>query len=214
MAQLDSTTIYGELKVKGGINEGGQLLGDKYLTSAEYKANEGGGLLRNNDAGSTPPELPNQNDADLLIGKPGSDYALKAETNTLINDAKIAVTSAAATTAAADATAKVAGLKTALETKISDVTTDLNTRVKTNVPVNAKFTDTIATKTSIGLSSVDNVKQMPIAGGVFTGVAKAMPGNDFLNAQLRNVTFSTVNPKNEEGQDGDIWFVYSDPGVL
>jgi hypothetical protein len=63
------------------------------------------------------------------------------------------------------------------------------------------------TKSQIGLGNVDNVKQMPIAGGTFTGVAKAQSNTSYTTRQLRNVIMSTSNPSG--GINGDIWIKYT-----
>lgn len=61
-------------------------------------------------------------------------------------------------------------------------------------------------KTDVGLANVDNVKQMPIAGGTFTGVAVAQSNASYTTAQLRNVILSTADPSG--GNNGDIWVKY------
>ena len=68
----------------------------------------------------------------------------------------------------------------------------LESRVKTNVPENAKFTDTIATKTSVGLDNVDNVKQMPISGGVLENYREKLQATaGTINLSLANVFTDT-----------------------
>lgn len=64
-------------------------------------------------------------------------------------------------------------------------------------------TDTIATKTSIGLANVDNLKQMPISNGVLenyreklnatTGVMDLSLGNVFTDTPNANRTYSITN---------------------
>lgn len=63
------------------------------------------------------------------------------------------------------------------------------------------------TPSEAGLGNVDNVKQMPIAGGTFTGVAKAQTNTSYTTAQLRNVVMSTADPSG--GSNGDIWIKYT-----
>lgn len=95
-----------------------------------------------------------------------------------------------------------------------------------NVPTNAKFTDTTYTagtnvsitgttisatdttytKTSLGLNNVTNDKQMPLAGGTFTGVAVAQNNASYTTKQLRNITLSASNASG--GGHGDIWIKY------
>lgn len=62
------------------------------------------------------------------------------------------------------------------------------------------------TKAQVGLPTVDNAKQMPITGGTFTGIAKALPNTSYTVAQMRNVIMSTGNPTG--GSDSDIWIKY------
>lgn len=61
-------------------------------------------------------------------------------------------------------------------------------------------------KSDVGLGNVDNVKQMPIAGGTFTGIAKAQNNTSYTTKQIRNITLSTANPSG--GSNGDIWIKY------
>ena len=64
------------------------------------------------------------------------------------------------------------------------------------------------TKADVGLGNVDNVKQMPIAGGTFTGVAVAQTNTSYTTRQLRNVILSTEDPSG--GSNGDIWIKYEE----
>jgi hypothetical protein len=63
------------------------------------------------------------------------------------------------------------------------------------------------TKADVGLGNVDDVKQMPIAGGTFTGVAVAQTNTSYTTRQLRNVILSTSDPSG--GSNGDIWIKYT-----
>lgn len=63
------------------------------------------------------------------------------------------------------------------------------------------------TKANVGLSNVDNVKQMPLSGGNLTGIAKSQANTSYTTAQLRNVIMSTANPSG--GSNGDVWIKYS-----
>jgi hypothetical protein len=60
------------------------------------------------------------------------------------------------------------------------------------------------------LANVDDVKQMPLAGGTFTGTVKAHPNTGYTTAQIRNVILSTANADADAMQNGDIWFKYGD----
>jgi hypothetical protein len=63
------------------------------------------------------------------------------------------------------------------------------------------------TKADVGLGNVDDVKQMPIAGGTFTGVAVAQTNTSYTTRQLRNAILSTSDPSG--GSNGDIWIKYT-----
>jgi hypothetical protein len=63
------------------------------------------------------------------------------------------------------------------------------------------------TKTDVGLGNVDDVKQMPIAGGTFTGITVAQTNTSYTTRQLRNVILSTDDPSG--GENGDIWIKYT-----
>lgn len=106
----------------------------------------------------------------------------------------------------------------------TDITNGINARVNTHASSNDHdgryYTETEVnnllngkansththTPTQAGLDNVDNVKQMPIAGGTFTGQAKAQNNTAYTTAQLRNIVLSTANPSG--GGDGDIWIKY------
>lgn len=62
------------------------------------------------------------------------------------------------------------------------------------------------TQSEVGLSNVDNVKQLPIAGGTLTGIAIGQANTSYTVAQLRNVILSTGDPTG--GNNGDIWIKY------
>lgn len=62
------------------------------------------------------------------------------------------------------------------------------------------------TKAQVGLSNVDNVKQMPISGGTFTGIVIGYSNSSYTTKQLRNIFLSTANPSG--GSNGDIWIKY------
>ena len=62
------------------------------------------------------------------------------------------------------------------------------------------------TKSDVGLGNVNNVKQMPIAGGTFTGIAVAQNNTSYGTKQIRNIIISTSDPSG--GGNGDIWLKY------
>lgn len=61
---------------------------------------------------------------------------------------------------------------------------------------------------NVGLGNVDNVKQMPISGGDFTGISKAHSNTSYTVAQIRNIVLSTGDANVSAMQDGDIWIKY------
>lgn len=62
-------------------------------------------------------------------------------------------------------------------------------------------------KSDVGLGNVDNVKQMPIAGGTFTGPAYAQANTSYTTAQLRNIILSTADASGT-APNGAIWIKY------
>ena len=79
-----------------------------------------------------------------------------------------------------------------------------NTRKVNNKALSSDIT---LDKSDIGLGNVDNAKQMPIAGGTFTGAAIAQTNTNYTTRQLRNVVMSTGDPSG--GSNGDIWIKYT-----
>lgn len=61
-------------------------------------------------------------------------------------------------------------------------------------------------KSDVGLGNVDNVKQMPITGGTFTGIVTAQNNTSYTTKQIRNIILSTANPSG--GANGDVWLKY------
>jgi hypothetical protein len=64
------------------------------------------------------------------------------------------------------------------------------------------------TKTHVQLSNVDNVKQMPIAGGTFTGQAKAQNNTAYTTLQLRNIVLWDGSGSPPATNNGDIILEY------
>lgn len=65
------------------------------------------------------------------------------------------------------------------------------------------------TKAQVGLNNVNNVKQMPLAGGSFTGIVKAQNNTSYATGQLRNViAVSSGTDISKLGNNGDIIIVY------
>ena len=119
----------------------------------------------------------------------------------------------------------VTGLSTSLSGKVDKVTgkglstedyttTEKNklagieagAQVNTITSVAGKTGAVTLAKSDVGLGNVDNVKQMPIAGGTFTGAAVAQTNTSYTTAQLRNVVMSPAEPSG--GNNGDIWIKY------
>ncbi len=78
-------------------------------------------------------------------------------------------------------------------------------RIEENINIVKTSIDDVD-KDNVGLGNVKNVEQMPIAGGTFTGVAKAQSNTSYTTAQIRNVILSTGSPTG--GSNGDIWIKY------
>lgn len=114
-----------------------------------------------------------------------------------------------ATQAEAEAGASNAKYMTPLRTKQSvDVATKV---IDTNLEVHKsdKNNPHAVTKAQVGLTNVDNAKQMPITGGTFTGVAKAQTNTSYTTAQLRNViAVASGTDISTLGNNGDIIIVY------
>lgn len=65
------------------------------------------------------------------------------------------------------------------------------------------------TKVHVGLGSVANVAQMPLAGGTFTGSVKALaPDTEYTVAKVRNIMLRTTVPGAGDLENGEIAFVY------
>lgn len=77
-----------------------------------------------------------------------------------------------------------------------------------NDHINNKNNPHNVTKAQVGLGNVDNVKQMPISGGTFTGIATAHSNTSYTTRQVRNIILSTADPNVSAMQDGDIWIKY------
>ena len=64
-------------------------------------------------------------------------------------------------------------------------------------------------KTDVGLSNVDNVKQLPISGGTMTGNLIANTGTDYTTKRIRNIRFKTGGDfTTSELAVGEIGFIY------
>lgn len=78
-------------------------------------------------------------------------------------------------------------------------------QVNTVTSVAGKTGAVTVTKADVGLPNVDNVKQMPITGGTFTGKTIFQNNADY-SKQGRNITLSTADPSG--GASGDVWIKY------
>ncbi len=58
------------------------------------------------------------------------------------------------------------------------------------------------------LQNIVNAKA-PLASPQFTGAAKVAAGSDYTTGKLRNIYFSTSAPSASDGNNGDIWIVYT-----
>ena len=65
------------------------------------------------------------------------------------------------------------------------------------------------TKAHVGLGSVTDNAQIPIAGGTFTGKAYAVnPDTSYTTAQIRNIKLLTSVPGAGDLENGEVAFVY------
>lgn len=93
--------------------------------------------------------------------------------------------------------------KQSVDAAINVVTDSINTHVSDATNPHK------VTKSQVGLNNVDNVKQMPLAGGSFTGIAKAQNNTSYTTGQLRNViAVSSGTDISKLGNNGDIIIVY------
>ena len=90
------------------------------------------------------------------------------------------------------------------KTKLSGIAA--GAQVNTVTSVAGKTGVVTLAKGDVGLANVDNVKQMPIAGGTFTGVATGQNNTSYTTKQLRNITLSVDDPSG--GGNGDVWLKY------
>lgn len=64
-------------------------------------------------------------------------------------------------------------------------------------------------KADVGLTNVDNVKQLPIAGGTMTGILTAQSNTSYATKQTRNIAIKTgADFTTAELAVGDIGFIY------
>ena len=63
------------------------------------------------------------------------------------------------------------------------------------------------TKADVGLANVDNVKQLPIAGGTMTGILYPQQNTSYTTGQARRIHLSTSSSPSGWG-NGDVWLVY------
>lgn len=118
--------------------------------------------------------------------------------------------------------ADITGLSAALDSKVDKVTgkglstedyttaeknklagIEAGAQVNTVTSVAGKTGAVTLAKSDVGLGNVDNVKQMPIAGGTFTGIVTAQSNTSYLTRQIRNFVLSTADPSG--GSNGDVW---------
>lgn len=98
-----------------------------------------------------------------------------------------------------------------------------NTKQATQTDFNTHLSDNVSHRTQAEkeklagiesgarkLANVDDVKQMPLAGGTFTGTAKAHTNTGYTTAQIRNVILSTADADVNDMQNGEIWIKYGD----
>jgi len=89
------------------------------------------------------------------------------------------------------------------KTKLNGIAAGANNYVHPGSGTNPHGT----TKSDVGLFNVDNVKQMPISGGTFTGIVKAQSNTSYTTEQFRNVILSTADASGN-ASNGTIWIKY------
>ena len=96
-------------------------------------------------------------------------------------------------------------------TKASQVdldATNTNVVANTSAVANHLIDATAHTKSQVELSNVDNIKQLPIAGGTMTGVLVGQANTSYTTAQMRNVILSTGDAVLGSMGNGVIWIKY------
>lgn len=102
----------------------------------------------------------------------------------------------------------------------TDVENNLNSDL-TNVPLSAyqgnvlnksisqvdSTVDSLSTSVSQLNSSVNS--KLNISGGTMTGQLVAQSNTSYTTRQVRNIILSTAEPTSSDGENGDIWIVYS-----
>lgn len=91
--------------------------------------------------------------------------------------------------------------------KKNDVTDNLTTP-STSLPLSANQGKVIADKITTVEESI--TEKAPINSPTFTGVAKVASNTNYVVPQLRNIVFSTIEPTANDGENGDIWIMYSE----
>lgn len=91
-------------------------------------------------------------------------------------------------------------------TKLSGIAAGAQVNAVTSVA--GKTGAVTISKSDVGMNNVDNVKQMPIGGGTFTGIATAHSNTSYTVRQMRNIILSPNDADVNSMQDGDIWIKY------
>lgn len=95
----------------------------------------------------------------------------------------------------------------------TDIVNNLTTTT-TNVPLSANqgkvLNDSIAQVNST-ISTLSNTvnNKLDKSGGTLTGQLVAQGNTNYTTGQVRNIYLSTSEPTSSDGQNGDVWFVYS-----
>ena len=102
-----------------------------------------------------------------------------------------------------NATIKIGTAKTGTSAAVTNSGTDTDAILNFTLPKGDQ---------GVGISSVipgttdyNGLKNKPVVNGAVTAYQ-----SDIMKSQLRNVTFSTEEPKTTDGKPGDMWVVYGD----
>lgn len=81
------------------------------------------------------------------------------------------------------------------------------TSTSTNVPLSAAQGKALNEKITTAVSTANSA--LAKSGGTMTGVLTAQSNTAYTTRQVRNVILATAAPSSSDGQNGDIWLVYT-----
>jgi hypothetical protein len=85
-----------------------------------------------------------------------------------------------------------------------------NWNLKAGIAVATTVDDGLmSSEDKVKLDTLDPSASMPIGGGTFTGPAVAQNNTSYTTKQIRNIVFSVNEPLSTDGDNGDVWIVYT-----